>query len=121
MYLAMTMEGKTLASKVSQRFELCKYLLVVETSDLSINVIENKADLSEENLARKVIEFGCEGIITGGLNPAAFDVLADAYITRYSGVGHSGTEALKLLEKRKLELIKTVDGSDGCGREHQQL
>jgi predicted Fe-Mo cluster-binding NifX family protein len=121
MYLAMTMDGKTLESNVSSQFETCSYLLVVDTKNLSVNVIENKGDLSEENLAKKVIAFDCEGIITGAFNAPAFNLLADAYITRYAGAGYSGLEALDLMEQRKLELIKTIDGSDGCGGDHHQL
>ncbi|MBC3803174.1 hypothetical protein GH808_01780 [Acetobacterium fimetarium] len=121
MYLAMTMDGKTLASNVSSQFETCSYLLVVDTKDLSVKAIENKSDLSEENLAQKVIACDCEGIITGAFNSAAFNVLADAYITRYAGAGYSGLEALELIKQRKLDLIKTLDGSDGCGGDHHQL
>ena len=79
MYLAMAMDGKNLDSDVSQRFEACKYLLIVETDDLSIKVIENKAELSAESLAKKIIATDCEGVITGMFDhPDAFDVLADA-------------------------------------------
>jgi len=51
MYLAMTMDGKNLESNVSQRFEECNYLLVVNTDDLSVNVIENSDDFTQESMA----------------------------------------------------------------------
>lgn len=119
MYLAITMDGKTLESTVSKRFESCSHLLIVNTEDGSIEAIENSDAVSEEKLAQKVIDCDCEGIITGAFNAAAFNVLADAYITRFAAAGHSGIEALELMKKRELELIKTVDGSEGCGGNHQ--
>ncbi|KNZ42278.1 NifB/NifX family molybdenum-iron cluster-binding protein [Acetobacterium bakii] len=119
MYLAMTTDGKTLESNVSQRFEECKYLLVVDTNDLSVNAIENTAALTQEGMAQKVIEFNCEGIITGVIShPGAFDILADAYITRFLGSGHSGTEALALMDQRELALIRNISGSDHCDGDH---
>lgn len=119
MFLAMTMDGKTLESNVSQRFEACNYLLVIDTADLSVNVIENSDDLSEESLAQKVIEFNCEGIITGALShPEAFDILADACVTRFLGSGYAGIEALDLMKKRELPLIRNINGTDGCDGDH---
>ena len=121
MYLAMAMDGKNLDSDVSQRFEACKYLLLVETDDLSIKVIENKAELSAESLAEKIIAAACEGVITGLFDqPEAFDILADACITRYLGTGHSGKAALDLMKKRELKLIRNIEGTDQCDGDHHQ-
>jgi len=119
MYLAMTTDGKTLESNISQRFEECKYLLVVNTNDLSVNAIEKSDDVTLESLAQKVIELNCEGIITGVIGHLeAFNILADAYVTRFLGAGYSGTEALDLMAKRELQLIKTITGSDHCDGNH---
>lgn len=119
MFLAMTMDGKTLESNVSQRFEGCKYLLVINTTDLSVNAIENTDDLTQESLAQKVIEFNCEGIITGILShPKAFDILADACVTRFLGSGYAGMEALDLMKKRELKLIRNINGTDECDGDH---
>lgn len=119
MVLAMTMDGKTLESNVSQRFEECNYLLVTNMSDLSVNVIENTDDFTQESLAQKIIELNCEGIITGALtHPEAFDILADACVTRFLGAGYSGMEALDLMKKRKLKFIRNINGTDTCEEDH---
>jgi predicted Fe-Mo cluster-binding NifX family protein len=119
MFLAITMDGETLESNVSQRFEGCKYLLVVNTSDLSVIAIKNSDDFSAESLAQKIIEFNCEGIITGTIkNPEAFDILADACVTRFRGSEFSGMEALDLMKKRELKLIRNINGTDGCDGDH---
>ena len=119
MYLAMSMDGKTLENNVSQQFETAKYLLVVDTTSLSVSAIENCESFSAESLAQKVIDLNCEGIITGAIShPQAFEILADACITRFWGSGKTGMEALDLMKKRELKLIRTIDGTDGCGGDH---
>jgi len=107
--IAITTDGQTLDSQVSEKFELCLYMLIVNMDDLSITVIDKDkfAGTSlEENLAHEVLEYNCEAVITGNINQTAFDILADAYVTRYYGVGHSAKDALELSEKQSLKLIK---------------
>ncbi len=119
MYLAMSMDGKTLESNVAKQFETGKYLLVVDTTSLSVSAIENSEDFSAESLAQKVIDLKCEGIITGTIShPQAFEILADACITRFLGSGFTGMEALDLMKKRDLKLIRNIDGTDECGGDH---
>jgi len=109
MNIAVAADGKSLESQVSEKFELCSYMLIVNMNDLTVSVI-NKDELSgtslEENLAHKILEHNCEAVITGNINQVAFDILADAYVTRYFGAGHSVKDALELSEKRLLKLIK---------------
>ncbi len=70
-------------------------------------------------MAQKIIEFNCEGIISGAIShPEAFDILADACITRFLGPGFSGMEALDLMKKHELKLIRNINGTDGCDGEH---
>ena len=119
MVIAIASDGKTLETSVSQHFESCNYLLIVDTSDMSIQAIENESDFSGEILAKKIIDFNCEGIITGELNRGEFDILADAYVTRYLGSDHSGANALDLIKKRELALIRTFDGAQQCEGTHE--
>jgi len=119
MIIAIASDGKTLENNVSEHFEFCRYLLVVNTLNLSVNAIENKKDFSSESLAKKVIDFDCEGIITGELKVGEFNILANAYITRYLGSGYSGLNALDLMKKRELTLIRTHDEAVQCEGTHQ--
>jgi predicted Fe-Mo cluster-binding NifX family protein len=98
-YTAVAEEGNDLKDEVSQRFGSCKYLLVVNMSDLSVNAIQNKRSLGEE-LAQKVIDFGCEAVITGELN--------------------SAEKALELMEKRLLKLIRNHEETKGCDGNHHK-
>lgn len=119
MKIAMTMDGNTLASAVSSEFDTSPYLLVVRRSENAIEAIEEIGDLTAEQLAQKIIDLNCEGIITGNFkSPESFDLLADACLTRFLGTGHSGREALELMKQRTLPLIRNFEGTEGCSGEH---
>jgi len=116
MNIAVAADGKNLESNVSQYFEKCKYLLIINMFDLSINDFKNEGDAS--NLAKKAIEYDCEAVITGDLNEESFNILADAYITRFYGFGNTVEKSLELMEKNLLKLIRNLEGTEGCGVGH---
>jgi predicted Fe-Mo cluster-binding NifX family protein len=121
MNIAVAAEGKSLDSQVSEKFEKCLHLLIVNMNDLSITAIKNDESFgnsSGENLANEVLKYDCEALITGNIESTPFDILADAGISRFLGVGHSVQKALELMEKRSLKYIKTYDGKDSCGGHH---
>lgn len=118
MNIAVTADGKSLDSQVSEKFEKYLYLLIINMNDLSITAIKNDESFgnsSGENLANEVLKYDCEAIITGNIESAPFDILADAGVSRFLGIGHSVQKSLELMEKRSLEYIKTYDGKDSCG------
>ncbi|AET69306.1 hypothetical protein Desor_3852 [Desulfosporosinus orientis DSM 765] len=121
MYIAVAADGKNLDSKVSDEFERCLYLLIVNMNDLSFTVIKND-NLSErasaENLASAVLSYNCEALITGDIRPLAFNILADAYVTRLFGADSSVKNALELMEKGSLKIIKNYDGTEKCSGHH---
>jgi predicted Fe-Mo cluster-binding NifX family protein len=114
MNIAIASDGNKLEDQVSQSFESCKYLLIVELPDMRVNAIKNDDDSSGENLAKKIIELDCELIITGKINNVAFDILADACVTRYFGTGKTGVRAIELMENDSLRLIRNTEGSNLC-------
>jgi len=116
MNIAVTADGESLDSQVSEKFELCSNMLIVNMDDLSVIIIktnELSGNLTEEDLANKVLEYNCEAVITGDICQTAFNILTDAYVTRYFGAGHSVKDALELSEKRELKFIK-----DECTGDH---
>lgn len=117
MNIAVVAEGKSLDSQVSEKFEKCLYLLIVNMNDLSITAINND-ELSGEDLANEILKYDCEALITGDIEEKAFDILADACVTRFYGVGYSIEKALELMEDRSLKLIRNFDGTDNCGGHH---
>jgi predicted Fe-Mo cluster-binding NifX family protein len=121
MNIAVAAEGISLESKVSEEFEQCAYLLIVNMDDLSITALKNdesSENKSGEDLAREVLKNNCEALITGKIKPSAFNILADAYVTRFMGAGSSVQNALELMEKNSLQLIKSCEGAEGCGGHH---
>jgi predicted Fe-Mo cluster-binding NifX family protein len=119
MKIAMTMDGTALESAVSSEFDSSPYLLVVRRSETALEAIEEIGDLTAEQLAQKIIDLNCEGIITGNFkSQPAFDLLADAGLTRFRGAGHSGFETLALMKNKTLPLIRNFAGTEGCSGDH---
>ncbi|WP_027398329.1 NifB/NifX family molybdenum-iron cluster-binding protein [Anaerovorax odorimutans] len=121
MKIAVSTNGNSLKSQVSEKLESCKYLLIVNMDDLSFVSIENSDDNTGEKLANEVLKYDCEAIITGELKPSEFDILADACVTRYIGVGYSADTALDLMDKRILKLIRNYEGTDECDGSHHHV
>lgn len=116
MNIAVAADGKNLESYVTEHFEKCEFLLIINMSDLSIKAIKNEGSVAE--LAKKAIEFDCEAIITGKLNQEPFNILADAYITRFHGFGYTVEKSLELMDRNILKLIRNLEGTEGCGGNH---
>lgn len=117
MKIALTTGGNTLESKVSEEFEESKYLLIVETDDLSFNFYpyDHKDPVK---MAKKIIECNCEAVITGSIEEAAFEELATAQVTRYYGSNYNAREALNLMEAYKLDYIRDYKGGEGVHMHH---
>lgn len=118
MFIAVTAEGKDLESQVSSRFDSCKYLLIVNMDNMIVESFRNENAMCSENLSKIIIERECEAVITGELNPEAFELMAGACITRYIGFGQSAKYALVLMEQYALRLIKNTEGTDECDGDH---
>ncbi|MFA6941424.1 MAG: NifB/NifX family molybdenum-iron cluster-binding protein [Clostridiaceae bacterium] len=121
MNIAVAADGKNLDSKVSEEFEQCLYLLIVNMDDLGITAVKNN-ELSEsstgENLAKEVLKYDCEALITGKIKPLAFDILADACVTRFIGDHNLVQNALELMEKNSLKLLRNYEGTEECSDHH---
>ncbi|HSO17872.1 MAG TPA: NifB/NifX family molybdenum-iron cluster-binding protein [Desulfosarcina sp.] len=85
MKIAVSAEGKDLDSTVHQRFGRCPYFLIVETDDMTVDVIENsQADLSTGagiQAAGMLIDKGAETVVTGNCGPNATKVFDGAGIS----------------------------------------
>lgn len=120
MYIAVAAEGNSLRSKVSNEFSCCKYLLIVNMDNMEVVAVDNDGDTEGIALAHKTVDYQCEAVITGKLTQEAFDIIADDDITRYDGCDRSVREALELMNKNRLKLIKNVEGTDECDSKHTE-
>jgi predicted Fe-Mo cluster-binding NifX family protein len=125
MLTAVSADGKELSCAVSEHFEACPYLLIIETDDLaakteikSVQVLENDTPADGVLLAQLIIGRDCEAVITGAFTPPAFNELADAGVTRYCGAGLSIGNAILSMDASTLPYIRYADENDKCHGEH---
>ena len=118
MLIAISAEGKELSSRVSEKFESCKCILIINTDTMAVEAIQNPEDPHGISLAKQIVHRDCEVVITGELCSEAFELLAGACVTRYNGYGHTAKNAIDLMNKRLLPLIRNIDGCDDCGGSH---
>lgn len=120
MKIAVAADGNTLESIVADQYEQSAYLLVVETDDLSFEVYPNEERglNAELGVTQKLLKRNCEALISGSIEQANFDPLADAQVTRYYGAGYSVRDALRMMETNQLQLIRDYKGGQGMAHEH---
>ena len=120
MKIAITANGNTLKSLVTEEFEKSEYLLIVETDDNSYEYYDNSANVDDDGIimATKIIKGNCEGVITGSIDEKAFEEIAAAQITRYFASNYSVEEALHLMDSRRLDLIRDYKGAENMPDRH---
>ena len=115
MNIAVSASGPNLDSQVFKEFTQAPFLLVVNMDTMDYESIAHvPGPGSDQQMAMIILEHGCEALITGRLNTDAFNILANAAVTRYAGVGLSVEAALMAMENRELQLIRNPEGTDEC-------
>lgn len=117
MLIAVSAGGREPLSAV-KKFETCRWLLFVETDDMTIDAVRHDETMSSESLAKMVVARDCEAVITEALTPEVFNIIADACITRYSGASLSVSEAVARMDTNTLEYIRYADKEDACHGNH---
>lgn len=115
MLIAASADGPDLTSAVSMNFETCRFLLLIETDTMNVEVFENNGP---DKMAETIVARDCEAVITGKFQIETFNILADACITRYSGYGFSVGEAMALMDGNTLGYIRYADENDTCHGDH---
>ncbi len=81
MKVAISADGRGLESTVHPRFGRCPFFLIVETDDMTVDVIENShAELSTGagiQAAGMLVSSGAAAVITGNCGPKAMQVFAE--------------------------------------------
>ncbi|NLA87039.1 MAG: hypothetical protein GX847_07110 [Clostridiales bacterium] len=117
MLIAVSAGGRELLSAV-KKFETCRWLLFVETEDMTIDAVRHDETMSAEALAELCVNRDCEAVITVSFTPDIFNIIAVACITRYCGAGLSVKEAVEKMDNYTLEYIRNADGTDTCQSDH---
>lgn len=122
MNIAVTAAGETLNSLVFGEFAKAPFLLIVDMETMKSTVVPHTPGAgSDTELAQKVVDFNCEAVITGKLEEGAFNILANAAVTRYAGTGMTAEYSLQAMENRELKLIRNPEGTDECTSVHEGL
>ena len=101
---------------VTDRLIEASALAVIDADVMKIVEIIFKESEAERDIyfAKETLRFDCEAIICGRIDKEAFDILADEGVSRYLGTGYDALEAVCMMQKRKLALIRDYDGGVGC-------
>ncbi|MBN1321268.1 MAG: NifB/NifX family molybdenum-iron cluster-binding protein [Thermoleophilia bacterium] len=114
MKIAITAAGPDLSSAVDQRFGRGRYLLIVDTPERTVQVIDNQAGMNAAQgagiqAAQSVIDSGATVLISGHCGPKAFRALKAAGIEVHLTAGGTVDEVLSQFEEGKLELAPSAD------------
>jgi len=112
--LAITAAGPELSSPVDQRFGRARYLLVVDTPERTMLVVDNLAGMNATQgagiqAAQSVIDSKASVLITGHCGPKAFRALQAAGIHVYLTSGGTVDQAISRFQTGELELAPAAD------------
>ena len=112
--VAITASGPDLSSSVDQRFGRAHYLLLVDTSDRSVQAIDNRAGMDAAQgagvqAAQTVIDSNTSIVITGHCGPKAFRALKAGGVHVYLSPESTIDEAITAFQEGKLEHTSAAD------------
>lgn len=109
MRIAVTSQGTDLTSKIDPRFARAPYLLIFDTADDSLEVVDNSKNVNAahgagiqavENIVNKKVDI----VVAGNFGPKAFQALEAADIKAALLAEGSVSEAIELAQNSKLEI-----------------
>ena len=99
MKIAVTSKGNTIESQVDPRFGRCGQFIIVESDDMSFEVVDNSAAAAGGGAgiqaAQQVAETDAKILLTGNCGPNAFKTLDAAEVEVVSGVSGTVKDAIE--------------------------
>ena len=93
MKIAISASGKKLEDQLDPRFGRCKFFLIIDSDDMSVEVIDNTSNALGKGAgvqsAQLIISGGAKAVITGNCGPKAMQLFSVAGVQVYAG--QSGT------------------------------
>ena len=115
MKIAITSKGTGLDSEIDPRFGRAGYILIVDTSSLKVEALDNSKNVNAFkgagiNAATMVSNKGASVLLTGFCGPNAFKIL-DAAEIKVSNDISSGTvrDAIKAFNEEKVSFADTAN------------
>lgn len=101
---------------IAELFSKAEYVVVIDAENYTVLSAFERGEMTEVELARWVLKEDCEAIITGPLEQAPFEIIAEeGMITRYNGVGLEAMTSIRMMNGYRLDLIPDFIGGTGCG------
>ncbi len=117
MKLCITSTGKELAAKVDARFGRAAYLLIVDTDNNAMEVVENndaaQAQGAGIGAAQVVLDKGVDGVLTGRVGPNALRVFQASGVQLFEGASAEDTVQEALIKFNNGEYRNTPAGPEG--------
>jgi len=111
MMIAITSDGKSSSSKVSEVFGRCHYFIIFEVEKgkaVQVRCIENLFSEQQGHtgitVAQSIVEKGVNAVVTGNIGPRALDVLKQFNVEVYAEDGIV-KEVLQKFVEGKLEKL----------------
>jgi len=114
MKIAVTSQGKELASEIDLRFGRAKFLLVVDAetgvfavhnNELNLNAVQGAGIQTGQNIAN----LGVEAVITGNVGPNAFKTLNAANVKIFLAEKQTVSEAIESFKAGKLKEVGSAN------------
>lgn len=120
MKLCVTSTGRTLDSRVDERFGRASYFLVIDTETMNFEAVSNTAQAAGSGAgiaaAQIISDKGASALLTGVVGPNAFSALKTAGIKIYKGASASDTVRDALEKFKRGEYSEaSVPGTMGGG------
>ena len=114
MKVAVTSKGKDLDSEVDPRFGRAAYILIVETDDDTVKVMDNSENVNAFKgagiqAAASVGDSGAEVLLTGYCGPNAFKTLAAAGVNVANGASGTAKDAVAAYKGGKVTFADEVN------------
>ena len=114
MKIAITSQGKDLDAPVDPRFGRAAYILIVDTADETLEVLDNSENVNAFKgagiqAAAAVGDRGAEVLLTGFCGPNAFKTLAAAGVKVASDASGTVRDALEAFKKGEMTLAEDAN------------
>jgi predicted Fe-Mo cluster-binding NifX family protein len=113
MKIAVSSTGKNLDSLIDQRFGRCAYFAIVETEDMSFQIVDNESASLGGGAGIQSAQFvaaqGAKFVITGNCGPNAINTLSAAGVKLITGQAGIIKDAVTRFKNGKLELSKEAN------------
>jgi len=119
MKIAISSSGQDMDSAIDPRFGRCAYFLIVETDDMSFEVLDNESAAlgggAGIQSAQFVISKGAKAVITGNCGPNAIKTLSAGGVKVFLRVMGSIKEAVEKYKSGSLPSVGKANVSERIG------